>query len=215
MNKNTVILISGKIGSGKDSVAKIIEEELHSSDVIVHHEKFADYLKEICSTEFQPMLDELNPIFEKAGLKELVTNPKNFYDDKTILSRHLLQIVGSGLFRKYADSDFWIKHLAHEISQKLFKNESKDNVIVVSDWRFRNELELISYISQYRFTYPDVDVKLVRVIRPNKKSDAIANHPSEIDLDNFQGFDYRINNFGSLATLRSKVKVMLSEFGLL
>lgn len=215
MNKNTIILLSSKISGGKDTCTRMIEEELSSSDTIVHHEKFAAYLKEICSTVFQPLFDAVNPIFEDAGLNDLVTNKENFYENRTIFARYLMQLVGTNLIRYHVDENFWISHLAKVISEKLDSNPTKDNVVIVSDWRFRNELELISYINQYRQNYTPVDVKLVRITRPSVSPKTSASfHPSELDLDDFKGFNYHINNSGSLETLRSKVKIMLAEFGL-
>lgn len=208
-------MLSAKISAGKDTVTNIIEEELSSSDTIVHHEKFAAYLKEICSTVFQPLFDAVNPIFQNAGLSDLVTNKENFYENRTIFARYLMQLVGTNLIRSHVDENFWISHLAKVISEKFDANPNKDNVVVVSDWRFKNELELISYINQYRQERHDDNVKLVRITRPSVSPNVSTSfHPSELDLDDFKGFNYHIKNTGSLEELRIKVKIMLAEFGL-
>src|SRR5579864_270955 len=90
----------------------------------------------------------------------------------------LLQRIGSEYRAK--DQDFWVK--------ELFKNiGSETDIVVITDLRYQNEAEYVK--NQGGFT--------VNVVRKNPDGsryiadDRPANHPSEIDLDNYN-FDFEI-----------------------
>lgn len=113
MKVPTVIMISGKIGSGKDTVGlimkKIMEKERGCSVAITH---FADPLKQIL---------------------------KKYYawnGEKDSYGRFLLQSTGTDRVR-LCDKDFWVRRTAEEI--KI--SEGRLDYIIIPDARFRNEIE--------------------------------------------------------------------------
>lgn len=112
-----VILISGKAGHGKDTVADMLTEELRSvgEGVLVTH--YADLLKYICRTFFG-----WDGKKDKAG-------------------RWLLQSVGTDVVRK-KDPDFWVRFISNILE---FFPDTWDYVII-PDARFPNEMDLIKHV---------------------------------------------------------------------
>ena len=109
-----VICISGKAQHGKDTVAKMLYDNLSSKGhkVLITH--CADLLKYICRT-----------FFDWDGEK----------DDK---GRTLLQHIGTDVVRKQKP-DFWVNFIKSVL--ELFKNEW--DYVLIPDCRFLNEYELL------------------------------------------------------------------------
>ena len=112
--------------------------------------------------------------------------------------RMLLQELGK--FGRLVDENFWVERTLDEIQDTLSDN------IVITDMRFENEAE---HLKREGFI-------LIRINAPHE--DCVARGASctfdisEIDLDNYDDFDYIINNDGSLEELYKKIdKVIESE----
>lgn len=115
--KPIVITISGKMGSGKDTVAKYLKEELEKSGQTVLITHYADLLKYICKT-----------FLEWDGKK----------DDA---GRKLLQTVGTDIFRRN-DENFFCTFLV-----EVLKNLGwMWDFVLIPDARFQNEIECIKSI---------------------------------------------------------------------
>lgn len=121
-NKKTIIGVSGKIGSGKDTTAKIIQEifEVHTNGCV--QLRFADALKSAVSAITGEFLidgdfthDQKNKVVPAFG--------------KTIGT--LLQEVG--VHMRKLDEDFWVKSAFAKMDNPLC------DVYVISDVRFENE----------------------------------------------------------------------------
>lgn len=106
-----VICISGKAQSGKDSIAKIMDERLtkNGKSVLVIH--YADLVKYICSS-----------IFGWDGVK----------DD---YGRSLLQRIGTDVVRK-KNPNYWVDFVIEILT--FFPNEW--DVVLIPDCRFPNEI---------------------------------------------------------------------------
>lgn len=112
MNKKpTVILLSGKSGSGKDFVANIMKEKLEQkgNKVLVTH--YADLLKYILKTFF------------------------DWDGQKDEHGRHLLQYVGTDVIRRQ-NPNYWIDFVKDIII--MFSNNW--DYILIPDARFPNEI---------------------------------------------------------------------------
>jgi hypothetical protein len=189
MEKNIIIAISGKIGAGKNAIADLIKQ--HS---ILKFEE----------TAFAKKLKEIVALLAAVPYETTLTQEgKNIYIEeygKTI--GEMLQIIGTDCMRDTFNKQVWIKACLLEI-------KNKPGNYIITDCRFDNEADAIKEIGGY-------------VIRINRKNNPIAaasgrdlNHPSETGLDNYNNFDYVINNDGTLEDLEHQVVNILKEIELM
>jgi len=116
----------------------------------------------------------------------------------------LLQFLGTEWGRSI-DTDIWVKACLadislHEISPFFDKSEN----IFLTDARFTNEADALKKDG----------FLLVRIERSALNRGDIGrdpNHPSEIDLDNYTGWDYVIDNNGTLEEFHSKIDELYNE----
>lgn len=107
----TIILIAGKAGSGKDTVAKMLDEiltETHRKRVLITH--FGDLVKYVAKN-----------FFDWDGIKD--------EDGRTLLQR-----IGTDVVRKN-DPDYWVRFL----SQMLYFFRNEFDYVLIPDFRFPNE----------------------------------------------------------------------------
>lgn len=175
--------LHGKAGAGKDSIGKLLADQLGYELYA-----YADPLKELCK-EFIPELPWWGTKTEKEteylvrdldfnftvtfgselGLRWDVLHAINVYfldileNKDTITAREILQYVGTDIVRKMQGQDFWVN-----------LGQSKENV-VITDVRFVNELV-------------DYNFKIVGGI-----SDSEDTHQSELGIDDVY-FDLIIQN---------------------
>ena len=199
-----LILISGKMRSGKNTFADMIGDIL-APIMDVKYDLFAKDLKfgvrddfaklhQFIKSEYQKIPLELKEYFSWMDVKE-----ENFFEDKTEYSRLLLQIYGTEIFRNRVDDNWWVKQVENRWLK--FSSESGDGVYIITDVRFPNE---IKYFHRY-------DKVSVRVERENKEGTYNEEHISEKALDDYCDFDYRIGNDGSLDDLRKEAEKFCSS----
>jgi len=207
---NRVILISGKLQNGKNQVADFIKEFAISEGYKVGIKSFARRLKDNCKKDFRMLVEYLNEYVDEfisehgellnknalLKLKKLKIKDENWYEDKTDITRIILQIVGTEIFRNRVDKNYWIKQIAQE--------DIDENFVFITDGRFVNELEI--YSDLIIKNKKEIEVFKIRVNRDELKKDKIYNeHSSEKELDDYEGWDFVINNNGSLEDLKEKV----------
>jgi hypothetical protein len=217
MKKKYLILVACKMRSGKNTFADIFKGECLEKDYEVKLDSFASVLKEWCSEEFKGLTDYLNKFGEEFkasipdlsndrfnGLREVLdkkiksiqTKKDNWFEEKNDITRLILQIVGTNLIRKHVDDDFWIKEFVKKV-----KNY-KEDFVVVTDARFPNEIDL---------PFKLVEDRRVISIRVERNTGIQSNHPSETALDNYNWFDYHIDNNGDLKQLQDSVKTIIQD----
>ena len=120
-----------------------------------------------------------------------------------ITPRLLLQTIGTDIVRTI-NPDIWVNKLMNDyisyadtISgtseiKKLYPNWC------ITDVRFPNEVKAIKE-------------KEGITIRINRETDYVSNHSSEIALDNYENFDYTIDNNNCIDCLIEKVKEILKH----
>ena len=130
-----LIGVTGFIGSGKDTVANMFVERGCA------HDSFASPLKDVCSSIFgwdRSMLEG-----DTVESREYRETPDMFWTKKlgvpNFTPRLALQLIGTEVLRNTFDQDIWLNSLEYRI-RKQTKNVS---CTVISDARFRNELDLI------------------------------------------------------------------------
>lgn len=130
-----IIGIVGFIGSGKDTVANLFVDKASCI-----HDSFASPLKDLCATVFgwpRHLID--GDTVESRDFRETADI---FWSKKTgipnFTPRLALQLIGTEVMREHFHTDIWIDSLEYRLRAN---GESK--CIVVSDARFRNELDLV------------------------------------------------------------------------
>lgn len=206
-----VIGFSGRKQSGKDSAIDFLTDHicsLSTEHLRVQKYGFADKLKEICidllgltpeqcygTDEDKNTLTvyewEKIPVFNTEDFRNV-----DFYEkwqgvlnqNSLMTARQVLQQVGTEIFRKMR-SDVWISYLLNKIQAEA------PQIAFISDARFVNECEAIKAIGG-------------KIIRLTRKIDPNDNHPSEAEMDGYEGADAIIDNQNM--TVDEKNSVLLS-----
>lgn len=119
---------------------------------------------------------------------------------ETLTPRKILQLLGTECGRDIIHPNIWINALFADYKPVCENWDSDGNCTVeiypkwiIPDTRFQNEVEAIK-------TRGGI---VIRVERPTIPA---SNHPSEMALDAYKGFDHIVYNHGSLEDLFNKVK---------
>lgn len=145
-NKPLIIGLVGKAKSGKDTAARSIISCCETAGCDAVKKAFADPIRQI--GEIFGFTEE---VMTNQMLKEEWKHPIF-----SITPRKFMQMVGSDLFRNHLDKDCWVKLMECEIDRYKLdalnvivpNPEDKSiwvpkTVIIISDVRFPNELEMI------------------------------------------------------------------------
>lgn len=160
-----IIAFTGRAGAGKDTAAKFLSE-------LTKYEKlnFSDPLKLGCKYLFGFTDEQLYDTKQKEQID--YTWKKS--------PREILQWLGTDVLKKNINDDFFLIHMKKRIEQ------SKSNLIIITDLRFDNEAELIKELG-------GIIIKLVR----NTTTTEHTIHSSEQGIS--QKFvDYEIINNSTL-----------------
>ena len=207
-----IIGINGKIGSGKDTVGKIIQYlrchntgEITIQDVMSNPEhewwleeqskfeikKFAGKLKETASLLTGIDIED----FEDQEFKKLYMSP-----EWGMTYREFLQKLGTEAMREGLHTNVWVNALFADYKPPKMSQYNPSNWII-TDMRFPNEMEAV--VEKGGIT--------IRVVRPGTVT---GEHPSEIALDGHT-MHYEIINDGTIEYLVEKVKEILTKQGIL
>jgi hypothetical protein len=201
-----IIGISGRMGSGKDTVANMIREidtkyRTNNTGIVSPAElqadskweikKYAGALKKIASilTGVPEAMFEI-PEFKEKDMPESWRHNNGYL----MTYREFLQRLGTEAVRNNIHHNAWVNALMSHCTYK-------DNWII-TDVRFNNEMDAIRKKNGF----------ILRVTRPDAEGKAY--HISETELDN-ASFDYVIENEGSMTELRNKVEQFMWKFNLI
>jgi len=202
-----IIGIVGYMGSGKDTVAERIAQHGGVKD------SFAAPLKDLASAVFGWNRELLKG--DTVESREYRETPDMFWSRKTgipnFTPRLALQLLGTDVMRNHFHQDIWL----HSLEYRIRSQRESVYFTVVSDARFRNELELIhklggSVIWVQRGELPEWYDVAASANAGNVISEKIMNtkycdvHVSEW---NWAGYDvdYIIQNNSSLENLYEQV----------
>jgi hypothetical protein len=211
-----VFLFSGKISSGKNQLAEYVGEIYSSKGKKVISDLFAADLKEWSKQDFKGLtevLDNLRGQFQNEIYKlisnrhaygladdgitdnlfklvnKLHISDDNWFENKTDITRTLLQIYGTQIFRNRVDDMYWIKRT----KDRIIKYDA--DIILITDVRFPNEIDYIADSDLYE-TYS------VRINRAMVRTGKEHEHISETSLDSYNEFSYVIDNNSGLSELK-------------
>lgn len=197
--EKNVISFSGKIASGKDTLAIVLKERLKKdSNKDFEIISFGKFLKE----EIQDIIDNLyfndiilEDIF-KISSSEIYQFKKILYKEenrniniKTQNTRELLQFYGQNVRRKQY-SNYWVDKLLNYV-----KN-SKNNNFIITDARHLNEIESLDIFNSFRIKLNiSKDEQIKRILKRDNLilSDEKLNHISEIDFERYKKYDLSLN----------------------
>lgn len=146
---------------------------------------FADKLKEVASIVFDIRKECWNDPLVKASL---VSN-------YNLTGREILQKIGES-FRKEISPDIWVNSLFSSYDSLNYRERSGDIIkpnLIITDVRMPNEAQAIKNRGGI-------------LIKINKETGYKDSHISETALDDYDGWDYVIDNNGTLEELIDKVE---------
>jgi hypothetical protein len=127
--------------------------------------------------------------------------------DTPMTVREFLQKIGTEAMRNGLHTNTWINALMADYTKELSEcgTSNKGTIVncakypnwIITDTRFMNEVKAINEKRGF----------LVRVVRAGVGP--INNHPSEIELADYSGYDYILDNNGSLEDLQHDVEFMM------
>lgn len=161
----SIILLRGFSHSGKDYVGNILCE-LYGYKRFA----FADSLKMMVANEFKCPIEQLHSQEGKIKICEGDTLKRTY--------RHIL--IDEALRLRGVDPGIFVKHCCNEISK------SGANKIIITDWRYPNEIEIISQL------FPNYKITPVHIIRDGQIISPV-NDISEHQLDD-RCYDYQLIN---------------------
>lgn len=182
-----IIIISGKSGSGKDTFANIMRNKLEAVGCNCLTIHFADLVKHYCSDYYQWNGDKSTPE-----------------------GRRILQVLGTNKVR-HKFPDYW----AETVAKFLAAVPDDFDCAFIPDARFENE---ITVVKQY-----NPQAKVIRMERYNEDTSPYINpkltpeqltHPSETALDDYEDWDYIVENH-NLEELEESAETVLADLQLL
>ena len=202
-----IVGITGFIGSGKDTVAKMLVEKGAVQD------SFAAPLKDLCASVFGWPRDMLQG--DTVESRDFRETPDMYWTRKLGIDqftpRLALQLLGTEIMRTHFNQDIWLDSLEYRIR----KNNPQDQIVVVSDCRFKNELDLIKQLDGIviHVIRNDLPEWYETAVHANKGS-VPAKHTMETRFASVHAsewkwvgydFDYEISNSGTLQELQLQV----------
>jgi hypothetical protein len=193
-----VILVSGKLQSGKNAFSDIMFDNVTSMGFSAVNYAFAKPLKENALEDFRLLTEYMNELSDRYNIDELKTEDFNFFENKNKYTRILLQLYGTEIFRKRVNTNYWVDQAVQ------FINGTNYDYYFITDVRFQNEIE---YLNE---KLSNASVVTIRVERNIDRTDNINEHESEKALDNYNGFSIYVDNNRDIQTLKESAETVLS-----
>ncbi len=200
--KKRIILISGFIGSGKDTAAYYLVKR-HKFVKL----SFASSLKDSLSNIFGWDRELLEGVtIESRVWRETVDEWwANKLNIPNFTPRYAMQHIGTQVMREHFSNNIWVASLENKIRKET-------NSVVVTDCRFKNEFDSIKNLGGIsirieRNAEPEW-VKLARSDFSKFKEVYPEIHPSEYSSIDFE-YDHTINNNGDLADLHAQLRYII------
>lgn len=226
-----IISLSGRLGSGKDTVGLIIQYltlGLEKTDIDFKEfyrryptlpniraknpfeiKKFADKIKDIICLLINCTREEL----EDQQFKNKPLSEQWQTEGKPVMTpRLMLQLIGTEGGRDLINNNIWVNSLFSNYkpySAKGSDYEEYESKWIITDMRFPNEMQAVK-------EREGITIRVNRMFHaPITLGNGISEidtdqHPSETALDNAE-FDYVIDNNGTIEELIEKVRKILTK----
>lgn len=155
-------------------------------------------LKKIYEEKQQKVLN----ISYGSAIKEYAKKVSDWDGSEETKPRTLLQQLGTDVIRKQISQMFFVDRLMNDIKVYSYYFD----ILTISDARFKVEVDTPKDL------FPNVVA--IKVVRPNFDNGLSLeqqNHPSEIDLDDYNRYDYTIINDGTIEDLEEKLRKLVGE----
>lgn len=197
-----IIGLAGKSGAGKDTLASILQGSYPEMNFV--SASFADKVKQIGSLILGVPVEQ----FENRIYKE------SWVDDLNISVREVLQAIGDGL-RREINEDIWITALKKSLDPKLnyiitdvrYENEAKvikqmgGEMVWIERYATFNTWAALSGLEPKKMDSLPIEKSEFITMLKESNADGIYNnvlkrlhHPTELGMDNYNGFDYILDN---------------------
>jgi len=209
---NTIGIL-GNIGSGKNTVAQYLATKgcIPTS--------FAGPIKDLCTSVFGWDRELLEGETDES--REFREGIDLYWSKKLKISnftpRLALQLIGTDVMRNHFDPDIWLNSLEYRVKKLHNQNEC----VVISDCRFKNELELIKRVGGTTILVQrDEKPEWYDIALAANNGDAVAKHIMSRDFPNVHSseydwigcdIDFTINNNGTLEELYANIDVVLDK----
>jgi len=209
---NTIGIL-GNIGSGKNTVAQYLATKgcIPTS--------FAGPIKDLCTSVFGWDRELLEGETDES--REFREGIDLYWSKKLKISnftpRLALQLIGTDVMRNHFDPDIWLNSLEYRVKKLHNQNEC----VVISDCRFKNELELIKRVGGTTILVQrDEKPEWYDIALAANNGDAVAKHIMGRDFPNVHtseydwigcDIDFTINNNGTLEDLYANIDVIIDK----
>jgi len=209
---NTIGLL-GNIGSGKNTVAQYLATKgcIPTS--------FAGPIKDLCTSVFGWPRDMLEGETDES--REFRENIDLYWSKKlgipNFTPRLALQLIGTEVMRDHFHPDIWLNSLEYRVKKLHNENEC----VVISDVRFKNELDLIKRVGGTTILVQrDERPEWYDIALAANNGDAVAKHIMSRDFKHVHesewdwvgcDIDYTINNNGTLEDLYANIDVIIEK----
>jgi len=165
------------------------------------YKKFINRLGEYIEFEnlFNPIVYKTRQgikVLYKGDLDEIIKVVKLYV-------RKFMQYFGTEICRDRAGQDFWVYHLFNSTIKPIIENSFPTKFIIISDWRFKNELIDLQNIIDTFFNNEKIKIRIIKVkverkITNSQNTTFINSHISENDLKDFNDYDILfLNNYNN------------------
>lgn len=129
-------------------------------------------------------------------LKNYVKNIYDWSGSEEDKPRELLQKIGIDLIKNRIDSNLLIRRVCEDIKVYSYFYD----IIIITDARLKDEIEIPK-----RLFNNVVTIRIDSIYYDKKMTIEQMNHITETNLDNYNKFDYVINDFDKLEEILSKI----------
>ena len=187
-----IVALSGKLSSGKTLSASLLYNMFKETS-------YNPKLKSIATPVYQVVSTLTNKSIS------FIQDNKTQMSDYSMTYRELLQKIGIH-YREELAEDIWLDLLFSD------NYNPKNDIIIIDDLRFNNEVDYIKkkgecfLVRLERYSNPIESNLVEHIVKEYRTKKNVAQHSSETQLDNYNGWNTVITNKDDIETLIKKLE---------